>query len=187
MAGSRAADAREPGQIREEAALSDTVRAPRISLAGADDWRARPRTSFDEGCTVHFSMSDEPSLELIRRLAELWNAGEPEAVLALYHEDAQVHASSAWPENDIRQGRDDMRLWVHDWLGVWEESRVELSDFQAVDDKVVVRGVWTTRGRASGAASRMPFSAVFTVRDGKIAVHEWFDDYDSAVAAARSA
>jgi hypothetical protein len=52
MAGSRAASAREPGQIREEAALSDTARAPRISLAGAEDLRARPRTSFKGGCTV---------------------------------------------------------------------------------------------------------------------------------------
>jgi len=62
MAGSRAASAREPGQIREEAALSDTARAPRTSLAGADDRRARPRTSFDEGCTVHFH---EPGSNLL--------------------------------------------------------------------------------------------------------------------------
>jgi ketosteroid isomerase-like protein len=31
----------------------------------------------------------------------------------------------------------------------------------------------------------MPFSILFTFRDGKIAVHEWFTDYDAAVAAAR--
>jgi len=54
MAGSRAAGAREPGQIREEAALSDTVRAPRISLAGANDRRARPGAGLEAGCTVHF-------------------------------------------------------------------------------------------------------------------------------------
>ena len=61
MAGSRAASAREPGQIREEAALSDTARAPRISLAGADDRRARPRSSLEDGCTVHFSSSSRPN------------------------------------------------------------------------------------------------------------------------------
>ena len=42
MAGSRAASAREPGQIREEAALSDTARAPRASLAGAEEEAAAP-------------------------------------------------------------------------------------------------------------------------------------------------
>src|SRR3954451_18818875 len=54
MAGSRAVSAREPGQIREEAALSDTAHAPRTSLAGAEDRRARPKARFDDGCTVRF-------------------------------------------------------------------------------------------------------------------------------------
>jgi len=36
MARSRAVDAREPGQIREEAALSEAAHAPRVSLAGAE-------------------------------------------------------------------------------------------------------------------------------------------------------
>ena len=54
MAGSRAVSGREPGQIREEAALSDTAHAPRISLAGAEDRRARPRARLDDGCTVQF-------------------------------------------------------------------------------------------------------------------------------------
>jgi hypothetical protein len=54
MAGSRAVSAREPGQIREEAALSDTAHAPRISLAGAEDRRARPEADLEDGCTVRF-------------------------------------------------------------------------------------------------------------------------------------
>lgn len=36
MARSRAVDAREPGQVREEAALSEAVHAPRVSLAGVE-------------------------------------------------------------------------------------------------------------------------------------------------------
>ena len=36
MARSRAVDDREPGQIREEAALSEAAHAPRVSLAGAE-------------------------------------------------------------------------------------------------------------------------------------------------------
>jgi len=53
MARSRAVDGREPGQIREEAALSGTAYAPRGSLAVVTDWGARPGTNFDGGCTVH--------------------------------------------------------------------------------------------------------------------------------------
>jgi hypothetical protein len=54
MAGSRAVSAREPGQIREEAALSEAGHASRTSLAGAEIRRARSKADFDDGCTVHF-------------------------------------------------------------------------------------------------------------------------------------
>lgn len=55
MAGSRAVSARESGQVREEAALSESAHAPRIGLAGAEDQRARPEAGFDGGCTVHYT------------------------------------------------------------------------------------------------------------------------------------
>jgi ketosteroid isomerase-like protein len=52
-------------------------------------------------------------------------------------------------------------------------------------DKVLAIGAWISRGRASGIDGRMPIAVIFTVRDGKIALHEWFMDHDSAIAAAR--
>ena len=61
MAGSRAMDDREPGQIREEAALSEAVHAPRISLAGAEARRARPGAVLDGGCTVHIQLWWQPA------------------------------------------------------------------------------------------------------------------------------
>src|SRR5918995_3651708 len=98
MAGSRAASAREPGQIREEAALSDTARAPRASLAGAEDRRARPRPSSRGGCTVHLiPMAMEP-LEIVRLLTQRLNDGDLEGMFELYHEDVVNHPGEHWPE-----------------------------------------------------------------------------------------
>jgi hypothetical protein len=54
MVRSRAVSAREPGQIREEAALSDIAHAPRGSLIGAGSRRNCFETFFDDGCTVHY-------------------------------------------------------------------------------------------------------------------------------------
>src|SRR6476469_9041936 len=51
---SRAVVACEPGQVREEAALSDTDHAPRGSRRGADRQRARPEPLHNGGCTVHY-------------------------------------------------------------------------------------------------------------------------------------
>jgi hypothetical protein len=43
------------------------------------------------------------------------------------------------------------------------------------------------RGVASGIGGEMPIFILFTIRDGKIAVLEWFANRDTAVAAARDA
>src|SRR3954447_24727226 len=51
--GSRAVDAREPGQVREEAALSGSVHAMRGSPTGASSRRRARVSSLDAGCTVH--------------------------------------------------------------------------------------------------------------------------------------
>jgi ketosteroid isomerase-like protein len=198
MAGSRAASAREPGQIREEAALSVTARAPRISLAGADDRRARPGTGFEGGCTVRFAASTRlgrvradavpPAMthvELIHKLAERWNAGDVEGVVELYTEDAVIVNGPDWPEQDTRQGREGLRTSIDEWQGVWESSEVEIGRVEAFGDTVVVEGAWITRGRSSGLSGRMPANIVCTIRDGKIASLEWFASYHSALAAAR--
>jgi ketosteroid isomerase-like protein len=183
MAGSRAAGAREPGQIREEAALSDTVRAPRISLAGADDRRARPGAGFKGGCTVRCLAMD--NVALIRRLLERWNAADIDGVVALYADDAAIVTSPDWPEPGVWRGPGEIRASIEDWRQDWESSTAELDRVEALGDKVLAIDAWISRGRASGIDGRMPIAVIFTVRDGKIALHEWFMDHDSAIAAAR--
>jgi ketosteroid isomerase-like protein len=180
MAGSRAASAREPGQIREEAALSVTARAPRISLAGADDRRARPGTSFKGGCTVRFPMTD-----IVRQLVERWNAGDVEGSLELYTDDAVMLSGPDWPEQVTWRGHEGIRANMIEWISVWESSEVEIGSLVTHGDRIAGKGVWTTRGRASGAGGQLPFAVVLTVRGGRIAVLEWFTDYDAALAAAR--
>ena len=187
MAGSRAASACEPGQIREEAALSDTARAPRISLAGADDRRARPRTSHEDGCTVRFFlMSEEKNLEVARRAMERWNAGDLEGVLDMYSDDAVMHPAAEWPEQASWRGREGVRENMEQWRSVWDSSEMVVDSLEGYgDDRVVASGAWLTRGRVSGLDGRWAFNIVLTIRDGKIATHEWFTEREPALAAAR--
>src|SRR5262245_55339786 len=146
MAGSRAADAREPGQIREEAALSDTVRAPRTSLAGVERRRARPGTCFDGGCTVHYTpMAGERNLETMRVLAERWNSGDVEGVLDLYDEDIVIQTSPSWPEQMTLHGKESFRAFVQDWRDLWDSSQLETYEMATGEDTVVVRGAWHSK------------------------------------------
>jgi ketosteroid isomerase-like protein len=125
--------------------------------------------------------------EVIRELSERWNAGDVEGALELYTEDAVAVSGPDWPEQTTHRGHEELRANMKDWLSVWDSSQIEIGSIETFGDKVVGTGTWLTRGRASGAEGRMPFAILFTLRDGKIAVLEWFTDHDAAVAAARGA
>jgi uncharacterized protein (TIGR02246 family) len=125
--------------------------------------------------------------DLIRQLAERWNAGDVEGALELFTEDAVMLSGPDWPEQITWRGHEGIRANMVEWLSVWESSQVEFGGLEVHGDRIAGSGVWETRGRASGAAGELPFAVVITVRDGRIAVFEWFTDYDAAVAAARSA
>jgi ketosteroid isomerase-like protein len=125
--------------------------------------------------------------ELIRQLALRWNAGDLDGVVDLYTEDAVIVSGPDWPEQVTWEGHGGIKASLLDFGAVWESARVELGPIERHGDKIVGSGTWMTRGAASGAEGTMPFVILFTFRDGKIAVHEWFTDHDAAVDAARAA
>jgi ketosteroid isomerase-like protein len=125
------------------------------------------------------------NVALIRRLVERWNAGDVEGVLDLYADDAVIVTSPDWPEPATWRGGSEIRASIEDWRAVWQSSTAELERLEPLGEKVLALGAWTSRGRASGVDGQMPIAILFTVRDGKIALHEWFMDHDGAVAAAR--
>jgi uncharacterized protein (TIGR02246 family) len=124
---------------------------------------------------------------VIQQLVERWNAGDIEGVLDLYADDGVMFTGTDWPEQTTWRGREGIRASIEDWRDIWESSTAVLERVENLGDKVLATGAWISRGRASGVDGRMPIAIVFTVKGGKIAVHEWFTDHDRAVAAAREA
>ena len=132
-------------------------------------------------------MAVADNVDLARRLVELWNAGDVDAVVALYTEDAAMIAGPDWPDQAAYHGREGVRANIEGWRSVWDSSRIVAERIEEHGDCVVASGAWVTRGRASGIEGHLPFVILLTVRGGKIAVLEWFTDHDEAVAAARAA
>jgi ketosteroid isomerase-like protein len=122
--------------------------------------------------------------DLIRKLIETTNAGELEAVVDLYTEDAEIRTGPHWPEVTVYRGRDEIRRTSAEWASMWDELQVELDSMEEYGDRMVVTGAWRMRGAASGIDGELPIFIVFTFREGRIAVLEWFEDRDTAVAAA---
>jgi uncharacterized protein (TIGR02246 family) len=125
------------------------------------------------------------NVAVIREVVQRWNAGDIDGVLDLYAEDGVMLSGPDWPEQNTWRGHEGIRAGIEDWRAVWESSTATLDRIEAFGDKVLATGAWISRGRASGVDGRLPMAIVFTVRDGKIVVHEWFLDHSSAVAAAR--
>ena len=123
--------------------------------------------------------------DLIHQLIGAWNAGDLDTVFELYTEDAEMRTGPHWPERVTYRGREEIRATSQDWASLWEALQVEVDALEEFGDNVVVTGAWRMRGAASGVGGEMPIVIMFTVRGGKIALVEWFEDHDAAVAAAR--
>jgi ketosteroid isomerase-like protein len=130
----------------------------------------------------------ESSLDIVRQVAERWNAGEFEGMFELYHDDLVVVTGEHWPEANVTmEGKDAFRESTRDWLSVWESIEIETDQVEEYGDRVVANGHWRSTGRVSGLEGTMPIHMVLTVRDGRIARLEWYPDHERAVAAARGA
>ena len=135
-----------------------------------------------------FEPLSEEALDIVRRSAERWNAGDFEGMFELYADDLVVVTGEHWPEANVTtQGKDAFRESTRDWLSFWESIEMETDHVEAHGDRVVAAGHWRSKGVRSGVEGRMPMHMVLTVRDGKIARLEWYPDHESAVAAARGA
>jgi ketosteroid isomerase-like protein len=126
-------------------------------------------------------------LDIVRQLAERWNAGDMQRVLDLYAEDVVMRTSEHWPERQVVEGKAAFRESIDEWLSVWESTELETDHLEVHGNKVVAQGAWVSKGRTSGIDGRMPVEIMLTIRDGKIAGVDWFEDHASAVAAARGA
>jgi ketosteroid isomerase-like protein len=123
--------------------------------------------------------------DLIRELTGMWNSGDIDSVSELYTEDAEIRTGPHWPEQATYRGREAIRETSAEWASMWDKLQIEVDQLEEHGDRLLATGAWRMRGAASGIGGEMPIFIVFTFRDGKIAVLEWFADHDTAVAAAR--
>jgi ketosteroid isomerase-like protein len=122
--------------------------------------------------------------DVIRELTEKWNAGDLDSVADLYTEDAEIRTGPHWPEVTTYQGREAIRETTAEWASMWDKLQIEVGTLEEFGDKLVVTGAWRMRGAASGVDGEMAIFILFTFREGKIALLEWFADRETAVAAA---
>jgi ketosteroid isomerase-like protein len=126
-------------------------------------------------------MSQE-NLEVVQAMGDAWNAGDMDALREVYDPDVIVRAPAGWPEPGPFVGREAvMRQWERNRES-WDTDTFEaVGDPIDAGDRVVVRLIWTGVGR--GLQTQLEFTAVYTVRKGKVSYQESFWDHAEALEA----
>jgi ketosteroid isomerase-like protein len=107
------------------------------------------------------------NLEVVDALGEAWNAGDMDALRELFDPDVIVRVPDGWPEPGPFVGREAVMGQFERNRDAWDSDTFEaVEDPIDAGDRVVVRLIWTGVGR--GLRTQLKFTAVYTVRKGKV-------------------
>lgn len=114
---------------------------------------------------------------------DVWNAGDMDAFRELYDPDVTVRTVEDWPEPGPYVGREAAMGFFEQLRDTWHaDTLVPTSDLIDAGDRVVVRYIW--RGAGHGPDLSMEGTIVFTMRNGRVVLQEFFWDHDDALEAA---
>lgn len=121
------------------------------------------------------------NVEAVRRVNELL-LSTGELAWDLMHEDIEVHDHDA-PDQGSYQGHSGVARWLEDWGTAWGEWTYEPEQYIDAGDIVVVFIGMKAEGRSSGVKLDREDAAVYTLREGKIARIDYYNDRDMALGA----
>jgi anthranilate synthase/aminodeoxychorismate synthase-like glutamine amidotransferase len=123
-------------------------------------------------------------VELVHAYVAACNAGDPDRILALCHEDIEVVESDTLPAAAHTRGHEELRRYAAGLDRNWSEFRWEPLATVANGDRVWMRARLRLRGRQSGVDVDRVWQYVFTVRGDRVARQDGYDDEAQARAAA---
>ena len=89
-----------------------------------------------------------------------------------------------WPEQQTYEGAEEVRGFLEDWVGAWDDWELEVDELLDAGDKVVALVRQHGRSKAAGMPVEMSFAQVWTVRDGKQTRMDMYSDREEALEAA---
>jgi ketosteroid isomerase-like protein len=107
------------------------------------------------------------NVEVVRRAYALWNSGDWERFLELFHPELVFTASGTFPGFDpVYRGREGMVRFSDTMLEVWESFEIEPTQILDRGDYVIADLRFRATGRASGVEVTVGFHHVCHFRDG---------------------
>jgi ketosteroid isomerase-like protein len=119
------------------------------------------------------------NVDLVREMLEDYLRGDYKAALPAFAEDVVVVTSI-----ERYHGLDGVVEEAERWVAMWNDYRFEVENILEADDKVVLLYHQSGRSKTAGVALEERAGWVYTLRAGKIARVEMFQDREQALRAA---
>ena len=113
-------------------------------------------------------MSQE-NVETVRRANAFFHAGDLDALIDLYHPDAEWRDLQHPPDTpETVHGRTAiLALWT-DWLELFDDTKVEIHEYIDAHPWVICPTRWWGTGRQSGATIDLRATDAYEVNEGRI-------------------
>lgn len=118
-------------------------------------------------CGILRAMSRE-NVDVVLGQWEAWNNGDLDRWALAWDSEVVVVAPRDWPEGAGEQGLDAWRRQAGRLRDTWAEARVEVDEIRDVQDRVVARFRYVTRGADTGIPFETPMAVVFLLNERKI-------------------
>jgi ketosteroid isomerase-like protein len=124
------------------------------------------------------------NVEIVRRgYEEFLATGEPVERIMAPEFVWDMSTFHNWPERQTYEGADGAREFLGDWVGAWEDWRLEVKDLLDAGDDVVAIVHQSGRSRTTGLKVDMDFAQVWTLDNGKQTRMRMYADPDEALRA----
>jgi ketosteroid isomerase-like protein len=124
------------------------------------------------------------NLEIVRALAEAFNRGDAEAMMAHIDPSIEWYPAADEPASGPYRGHAGIRQALEDFDTVFEDFTVEVEEEIEVEDGVIVCLKYHGRGRESGVDTEVRETHINRIRDGKVFRVDEFRTKEEALEAA---
>lgn len=112
---------------------------------------------------------EEANIAIVKRFYDYLASGDRDGAYAnVMAEDCVLHEAPALPYGGIYHGRDRMQATLADVVGRFDEFEVEILDYLAGGDKVVVHLTIKGVGKVSRKPFDTPIMELWRIREGKV-------------------
>jgi ketosteroid isomerase-like protein len=112
---------------------------------------------------------EQDNRELLLRILEALNSGDDDALVAMWHEDAELYGFPGVPDApDVYRGRAGVRAWLANLRRTFDDVRFEPREMTLRGDAGVVEIAASATGSGSGVPIEWSAYIAARVRDGKL-------------------